>query len=144
MLAVVAGWRPADLGVVLLADRFYATPKMIRWCRDRGWDDRLRLKSNRVARWGTTTTTTGGLALSGGHAFEAVVLTGKRVTTHIGIIRDPGHGEPWIIAMAAKPGYHTTLGYAERWGIEPIFSNFKSREFGREQIHIQYSDRLAS
>jgi hypothetical protein len=37
----------------------------------------------------------------------------------------------------------TTLGYAERWGIEPMFSDFKSRGFGLEQTHIQYSDRLA-
>ena len=102
LLAVVAGWLPADLGVVLLADRFYATPAMIRWCRDRGWDYRLRLKGNLLARWGATKTTTGGLALSGGHDFEAVALTGQRVTTNIGIICDPGHAEPWIIAMAAK------------------------------------------
>ena len=108
LLAVVAGWLPADLGVVLLADRFYATPEMIRWCRDRGWDYRLRLKSNLLARWGTTTTTTGVLALSGGHYFEAVALTGKRVTTNIGIIRDPGHGEPWIIAIACPVGLQPT------------------------------------
>ena len=144
LLAVVAGWLPADLGVVLLADRFYGTPAMIRWCRDRGWDDRLRLKGNLLARWGTTTTTTGALALSGSHYFEAVALTGQRVTTNIGIIRDPGHAEPWIIAMSAKPGYLTTLGYADRWGIEPMFSDFKSRGFGLEQTHIQYPDRLAS
>ena len=103
LLAVVAGWLPADLVVVLLADRFYGTPEMIRWCRDRGWDYRLRLKSNLVVRWGTTRTTTSGLALSDGHYFEAVALTGKRVTTNIGIIRDPGHAEPWIIAIAC-PG----------------------------------------
>jgi hypothetical protein len=144
LLAVVAGWLPADLGVVLLADRFYGTPAMIRWCRDRGWDYRLRLKGNLLARCGTTRTTTGALALAGGHYFEAVVLTGQRVTTNIGIIRDPGHAEPWIIAMSAKPGYLTTLGYADRWGIEPMFSDFKSRGFGLEQTHIQYPDRLAS
>jgi hypothetical protein len=63
--------------------------------------------------------------------------------TNIGIIRDPGHAEPWIIAMSAKPGYLTTLGYAERWGIEPVFSDFKSRGFGLEQTHLQYPDRLA-
>jgi hypothetical protein len=45
VLAVVAGWLPADLGVVLLADRFYGTPAMIRWCQEQGWDYRLRLKS---------------------------------------------------------------------------------------------------
>ena len=67
LLAVVADWLPAGQAVVLLADRFYATPEMIRWCRDRGWDYRLRLKGNLLARWGTTATTTGDLALSGGH-----------------------------------------------------------------------------
>jgi hypothetical protein len=143
LLAVVAGWLPAAQAVVLLADRFYGTPAMIRWCRDRGWDDHLRLRGNLLARWGTTTTTTGDLALSGSHYFEAVALIGQRVTTNIGIIRDPGHAEPWIIAMSAKPGYLTTLGYADRWGIEPMFSDFKSRGFGLEQTHIQYLDRLA-
>ena len=89
LLAVVASGLPADLRVVLLADRFYGTPAMIRWCQDRGWDYRLRLKSNLVARWGATTTTTGNLALSGGHYFEAVVLTGQRVTTNLGVIGLP-------------------------------------------------------
>jgi hypothetical protein len=105
LLDVVAGWLPAGRAVILLADRFYGTPEMIRWCRDRGWDYRLRLKNNLIARRGATKTTTGALALSGGHYFEDVALTGKRVTTNIGIIRDPGHAEPWIIAMSAKPGW---------------------------------------
>jgi hypothetical protein len=143
LLDVVAGWLPAGQAVLLLADRFYGTPEMIRRCRERGWDYRLRLKGNLIARLGTTKTTTSALALSGGHYFESVVLTGKQVTTNIGIIRDPGHTEPWIIAMSAKPGYLTTLGYSARWGIEPMFSDFKSRGFGLEQTHIQYPDRLA-
>jgi hypothetical protein len=81
--------------------------------------------------------------LSGGHYFENIILTGKRITTNLGIIRDPGHTEPWIIAMSAKPGYLTTLGYAARWGIEPMFSDFKSRGFGLQQTHLRYPDRLA-
>ena len=99
---------------------------------------------NLIARWGAIRTTTSALAWSGCHYCEAVTLTGKRVTTNIGILRDPGHAEPWIIAMSAKPGYLTTLGYTARWGIEPMFSDFKSRGFGLEQTHIQYPDRLAS
>jgi hypothetical protein len=143
LLERAAGWLPAGRAVILLADRFYGTPEMIRWCRNRGWDYRLRLKNNLIARRGAAKTTTGALALSGGHYFETVALTGKRVTTNIGILRDPGHGEPWIIAMSAKPGYLTTLGYAARWGIEPMFSDFKSRGFGLEQTHLRYPDRLA-
>ena len=117
---MVADWLPADQAVVLLADRFYGTPEMIRWCRNRGWDYRLRLKGDLVARWGTTRTPRRSRPVRR-PLFEAVALTGKRVTTNIGIIRDPGHAEPWIIAMAAKPGYLTTLGYADRWGIERRF-----------------------
>jgi len=143
LLDVVAGWLLAGQAVILLADRFYGTPEVIRWCCARGWDYRLRLKGNLLARWGAIKTTTSELALSGGHYFESVVLTGKRVTTNIGILRDPGHTDPWIIAMSAKPGYLTTLGYSARWGIEPMFSDFKSRGFGLEQTHIHYPDRLA-
>ncbi len=143
LLEVVAGWLTVRQAVILLADRFYGTPEMICWCGNRGWDYRLRLKGNLVARLGATRTTTGALALSGGHYFENIILTGKRITTNLGIIRDPGHTEPWIIAMSAKPGYLTTLGYAARWGIEPMFSDFKSRGFGLEQTHLRYPDRLA-
>lgn len=143
LLAAVRGWLPAQAAVVLLADRFYGTPELIRWCREQGWDYRLRLKGNLIARAGARTTTTGDLAASDSRYFEDVALTGKRVTTNIGILRDPGHAEPWIIAMSARPGYLTTLDYAARWGIEPMFSDFKSRGFGIEQTQIQYPDRLA-
>ena len=143
LLDAVRGWVPADAKVVLMADRFYGTPDMIGWCRNQGWDYRLRLKGNLTARLGSRKTTTGELALSGAHYFEDVRLTVKRVTTHIGIIRDPGHAEPWIIAMSEKPNYLKTLDYGNRWGIEPMFSDFKSRGFGIEETHIQYPDRLS-
>jgi hypothetical protein len=61
---------------------------------------------------------------------------------HIGIIHDPGHAEPWIIAMSEKPGYLRTLEYSARWGIEPMFSDFKSRGFGIEDTQLRYADRL--
>ena len=54
LLEVVAGWLSVGQAVILLADRFYGTPEMICWCCDRGWDYRLRLKSNLVARLGAT------------------------------------------------------------------------------------------
>ena len=143
LLDAVCGWLAAATGVILHADRFYGTPELIRWCREHGWDYRLRLKANLTARVGSRKTTTGELASSGIHAFQDVALTGKCVSTNIGIIRDPGHAEAWIIAMSAKPGYLTTLDYAHRWGIEPMFSDFKSRGFGIEETHIQHPDRLA-
>lgn len=142
LLDAVCGWLPAGAAVVLHADRFYGTPELIRWCGNHGWDYRLRLKGNLIARIGSRKATTGELASSGGNYFESVSLTGKRVTTNIGIIHDPGHAEPWIIAMSAKPGYLSTLEYTRRWGIEPMFSDFKSRGFGIADTHLHYPDRL--
>ena len=35
-----------------------------------------------------------------------------RLKGNIGVIHDPSHDEPWIIAMSAKPGYMKTLEYS--------------------------------
>src|SRR5215203_6781560 len=90
----------------------------------------------------TGKTTTGQCAKDRVYCLEDVELTGRRARTHIGIIHDPGHAEPWIIAMSEKPGYLRTLEYSARWGIEPMFSDFKSRGFGIENTQLRYADRL--
>lgn len=143
LLEALARWLPAGAKVCLMADRFYGTADLIGLCQQRNWDYRLRLKGNLVVRDGTGRTTTGRLADERVLALEGVQLTAKRATTNIGIMRDPGHAEPWIVAMSARPGYLTTLAYSARWGIEPMFSDFKSRGFGIEDTQIQHPDRLA-
>ena len=65
------------------------------------------------------------------------------IATNIGVIQDPDHDQPWIIALPVTPGYLKTLDYSHRWGIEPMFSDFKSRGFGIEDSQIQHPDRLA-
>jgi len=142
LLDAVSGWLPAEKPVLLLADRFYGTPDMISYCQQRNWDYRLRLKGNLIAQHGQNKATTGELAQSDGPYAENVTLTAKRVKTNIGIIKDPGHDEPWIIAMSKKPGYLSTLDYSKRWGIEPMFSDFKTRGFGLEQTQLHYPDRV--
>ncbi len=127
LLDAVRGWLSAGTRVVLHADRFYGTPDLIRWCQDRGWDYRLRLKGNLLTWIGSRKATTGDLALSGACYFQNVALTGKRVSTNIGVIHDAGHAEPWIveprgspdIAMSTKPSYLSTLEYSRRWGMVP-------------------------
>jgi Transposase DDE domain len=134
---------PEGAEVCLMADRFYGTADLISWCQDRNWDYRLRLKGNLVVREGEDRTTTGQLAGARIFALENVQLTARKATTNLGVIQDPEHAEPWIIAMAAKPGYLKTLEYSARWAIEPMFSDFKSRGFGVEDTQIQHPDRLA-
>lgn len=50
-----------------------------------------------------------------------VGLTGKRVRTNIATVHEPGHPEPWIIAMSEAPTQHRAFDCGLRWGIEAIF-----------------------
>ena len=143
LLDAVAPWMPAGAKVCLMGDRFYGTADLISLCHGRGWGYRLRLKGTLTVRDRSGRTTTAARAKGEIRYLKDVELTARRARTHIGIIRDPGHDQPWIVAMSEKPGYLTTLDYSGRWGIEPMFSDFKSRGFGVENTQIQYPDRLA-
>jgi hypothetical protein len=57
LLDAVAPWVPPLVSVILLGDRFYGTADLIRWCQERQWDYRLRLKGNLVVVDGDTRTT---------------------------------------------------------------------------------------
>jgi hypothetical protein len=136
LLDAVVSWLPEQVRLM----GFYGTADLIGWCQECEWDYRLRLKGNLVMFDGADKTTTGKCARD--RVYYNVDLTGRRARTHIGIIHDPGHAEPWIIAMSEKPSYLRTLEYADRWGIEPMFSDFKSRGFGIEDTQLRYADRL--
>ena len=143
LLDAVAAWLPEGICVRLLGDRFYGTPALIGHCQSLGWDYRLRLKGNlRVWIDGADAGPIEQLARGTPH-LTGVELTARRVRTNVGFIQDPGHEAPWIVAMSEAPGYLTTLDYARRWGIEPMFSDFKTRGFGLEDSQIRYPDRLA-
>jgi hypothetical protein len=141
LLEAVARWLPEEASVRLMGDRFYGTADLIGWCQGRGWDYRLRLKGNLAVFDATGKTTTGQCAKDRVYYLENVELTARRARTHIGIIHDPGHAEPWIIAMSEKPSYLRTLEYSARWGIEPMFSDFKSRGFGIEDTQLRRPPR---
>ena len=54
---------------------------------------------------------------------------------------------PEIVAMSDKPGYLSTLGYAQCWEIKPVLSDLKSRgpriSFCLDDTQIRYPDRLS-
>ncbi len=104
LLEAVAPWLPAAAKVRLMGDRFYGTAALIGWCQERAWDYRLRLKGNLGVFDRTGKTTTGDCACNKVYYLENVELTGKRARTPIGILQDPGHAEPWIIALSEPPG----------------------------------------
>jgi hypothetical protein len=142
LLEAVAGWFPEGARIMLAADRFYGTAALINWCQKAGWDYRIRLKSNLTLNAQGGKLSTGEILLSSPQGIEDAELYGTGTTTNIGVLHEAGHPEPWIIAMNARPGKHTVLDYGLRWGIEAMFSDFKSRGFGLMQSQIERPERL--
>ena len=144
LLEQVKSWLPAGVSVMLLADRFYPSAALLEWLKAAGWQYRLRLKGNLVVDVGCADiTTTGDLAAGVQERYEPQArLFAAGIATAIGVLHEPGHKESWIIAMECLPSRTTVLDYGSRWGIEPSFSDFKSRGFQLEDTQLEYPDRL--
>lgn len=141
-LDAVTGLLPEGVKPVLMGDRFYGSPDLIAWCRRRGWDWRLRLKQDLLVFEEGGETTLAECLAHGEHLLSGIELTAKRVVTNVAMVHEPGHPEPWIIAMSEAPTVHRAFDYGLRWGIEAMFSDFKTRGFGLEDSHIQRPDRM--
>ncbi|MFN8665515.1 MAG: transposase [Thermomicrobiales bacterium] len=144
LLERVRGWLPAGTAVLLLADRFYPSVELFAWLRAQGWHYRLRLKGNLTVDPGVGESTTTG-ELAAGYAeryLPDVRLFDHGIPTHLGILHEAGHPAPWIIAMNDPPNRATVRDYSSRWGIEPLFSDYKSRGFALEATQLRAPDRL--
>ena len=142
LLAAVKRMLPEECPILLCADRFYGTPALVNWCGAAGWDYRIRLKSNLRLTHGGGEMTTGEVLALAPEGLIGASLCGTSAATNIFALHEAGHPEPWIIAMGAKPGRVACLDYGLRWGIEAMFSDYKSRGFGLMQSQIQRPDRL--
>jgi hypothetical protein len=142
LLDGIRAWLPEGTSIMLAADRFYGTSALVGWCQQAGWSYRIRLKGNLTLCHEGGEMTTGEVAALMGQGITGAELYGSGVITNIATLHEKGHKEPWIIAMDAAPSRYTVLDYGMRWGIESMFSDFKSRGFGLCQSHIQKPDRL--
>lgn len=142
LLNDVCPWLPKDVKIMLAADRFYGTAQLIGWCQDARWSYRIRLKGNLTLHHEGGELTTGEAVTRLSQGVVGAELYGSGIKTNIGVLHEKGHKEPWIIAMDAAPSTYTTLDYGLRWGIENMFSDFKSRGFGLMQSQIQKPDRM--
>jgi Transposase DDE domain len=141
-LETVLALLPDGAKVVLMGDRFYGSPDLIAWCRSKGWDWRLRLKADLLVFEDGGESTVAQCFVRGERMLTDVGLTAKRVRTNIGMVHEDGHPEPWFIAMSDAPTTAKTFDYGLRWGIEAMFSDFKSRGFGLEDSQLQRVDRM--
>jgi hypothetical protein len=140
-----SGVAPGGTEVLLLADRFYPSVDLFAWLHTQpGWHYRLRLKGNLNVDPGFgDLTTTGALAAGQTERYlPNVRLFNQGVPTNLAIWREAGHPEPWIIAMNDPPNRATVRDDASRWGIEPMFSDFKSRGFQLADTQLRAPDRL--
>ena len=127
---------------MLMGDRFYGSPALIAWCRAQGWDWRLRLKQDLLVFEAGGETTLADCFMRGEHLLSDVELTEQRARTHVAMVHEAGHPEPWIIALSQPPSVHRAFDYGLRWGIEAMFSDFKTRGFNLEDSQIMRTDRL--
>jgi hypothetical protein len=141
-LEAVAALLPEGIRPVLMGDRFYGSPELIAWCRKQGWHWRLRLKQDLLVFEDGGESTLGECFARGQHLLTGIGLTAKRVITNVAMVHEAGHPEPWIIALSEAPSIHRAFDYGLRWGIEAMFSDFKTRGFGIEDSHIRIPRRL--
>jgi hypothetical protein len=142
LLEVVRSWLPKGCRVMLAGDRFYGTAELVGWCQRQGWGYRLRLKGNLcVYQDQGADKTLDQLKAEGKRTLEKARFRSGMITP-VGILHEPGHDEPWYIAMDSQPNEYKTRDYGLRWGIENMFSDFKSRGFSLMQTHIRLADRL--
>src|SRR4051812_39718810 len=124
-----------------MGDRFYGPPALIAWCRAQGWDWRLRLKQDLLVFEAGGETTLADCVTRGEPLLSDVELTEQRARTHVAMVHEAGHPEPWIIALSQPPSVHRAFDYGLRWGIEAMFSDFKTRGFNLEDSQITRTDR---
>jgi hypothetical protein len=142
LLDMALAMMPEGANILLAGDRFYGTSALIAWCQNQGWNYRLRLKDNLILHHDGGEITTGEAAKAKISMVLNAQLNETNIKTHIGILHESGHKEPWIIAMSDTPSKGRVLDYGMRWGIEPMFSDFKSRGFGITKTQLKHADRI--
>jgi hypothetical protein len=133
---------PKGVNILLAGDRFYGTSSLIGWCQQHNWQYRIRLKSNLILQLESSQITTGEAASRKIKSLENAYFNDSNVKTNIGILHEDGHKEAWIIAMDCIPSKYKILDYGMLWGIECMFSDFKSRGFSITKTHLKHADRI--
>ena len=135
---------PSGASIFLAGDRFYGTSALVDWCKKQSWQYRIRLKGNLIFQHEGGNITSEEALRAGMNSIIVARFNNTDITTNIGIIweKENGHKEPWFIAMEYNPSKHRTLDYGMRWGIECMFSDFKSRGFSITKTHLKQTDRI--
>ena len=147
LLETVLAWLPAGAKPILMGDRFYPSQVLFSWLGSHGFGWRLRLKGN--AELSCSDGRIGQVAdlarrhPNGGFFDGSATIYASATPTGVAWIWDQGHKEGWAIAMDCKPTRAAALDYGCRWGIETMFSDFKSRGFDLQKSQMKLPERLS-
>ena len=133
---------PEGVGIMFAADRFYGVSALVEHCRRKGWDYGIRLKKDMRFSHDGGNISPGEAYDLGMDGLENAVFANSDVSTNVGIPHKKGHPEPWFIAMGSKPTEYRTPDYSMRWGIDCMFSDFKSRGFDVTRTKLTTADRI--
>jgi hypothetical protein len=142
LLNKVKGMMPPGVEILLSADRFYGTKSFVGWCQNNGWHYRVRLKGNLIFQHEGGDITAADVGKMDGSLAIGARFNGSDISTNIGFLHEKDHPEPWIIAMDCVPSKHRVLDYGMRWGIECMFSDFKTRGFAISGTHLKHEERI--
>lgn len=148
ILSYVAELLPHGATVLVLGDREFGTPDMMRSVRSYGWDYCLRVKGTSYVHlptgcWiqlrdlapvpGTRYYLTD-VALTKSHDYGPI---------HLALACDLDSDDPWFIATNGCPSPRTLRDYARRFGCEELFSDIKARGFNLALSQLQHADRFS-
>lgn len=142
-------WLPADCKPILMADRFYPSHALFNWLKEEGFSWRIRLKGSiELACSDAKINKVADLAKRYPHQefFDTQArIFNTGLSMSVGWIWDNAqeHAEGWAIAMDCPATRASTKDYQDRWGIEPMFSDFKSRGFDLGSTQMRLPKRLS-
>ena len=147
LLEQVRAWLPEGCKPILMGDRFYPSKALFEWLKAAGFSWRIRLKGSaglacsdgRVGKVSDLAKLHG----HGGFFDSEASLFADGMPMSIGWIWDKGRKEGWAVAMDCEATRASTLDYQDRWGIEPMFSDFKGRGFDLGSSQMRLPGRLS-
>lgn len=113
---------------------------MVKWLNQSTFDYRLRLKSNVDIFENNKLNKISDLKSTTYFNLDNVLIFGLH--TNLSWIFEPGHDDGWAIISKQKSSKNTALDYSQRWSIETMFADFKSRGFDFQKTKIRKDNRV--
>lgn len=148
LLKRVSKLLPVDVKVILLADRGFANPELVRYVRKLGWHCRIRIKGNfwlRHPRHGWQRVSQFPIAIGEAKLIHNVQIhkCNSLTDVHLAIAWESTSQEHWYIISTEPTTLQTFREYGFRFTIEENFLDDKSSGFNLEDSKLRWAPALS-